>query len=382
MHIGIDITPLLYGRGVSRYTENLVQALAELSSTHLHLYGSTLRQQTELKQKAKKLISESKDPSHHRQTIQAWPPKAHHWMWNVLGVSPLKPVMPEIEVFHSWDWLQPPDADLPLVSTIHDLAILKFPETAHPNIKMMHEYAWKRLKERQAQLIAVSHSTKRDMMEMLDIPAERIHVVHEALPQEIREVSESIDEEEYQRIRARLNLNQPFVFFVGTREPRKNLERLIKAWEPLHKDFQLIIAGESGWDKSASFSAKYPDQLRFLGKVSDQALAVLYGEASVLAYPCLYEGFGLPILEAFYHGTPVLTSNTSSMIEVAGNAAELVNPESIEDIRRGLKIILSESVTDQQKRLQKMIIRLQMFSWKRVAQETLAVYKKAIEERQ
>ena len=114
--------------------------------------------------------------------------------------------------------------------------------------------------------------------------------------------------------------------------------------------------------------------------MSDKVLAVLYSEASLFAYPCLYEGFGLPILEAFYYGTPVVTANVSSMVEVAGNAAELVDPLSVDSIRKGMEVILSETLAEQQKRVQKMVIRLQMFDWQRVAKETMAVYQTAIRE--
>jgi len=162
---------------------------------------------------------------------------------------------------------------------------------------------------------------------------------------------------------------------VGTREPRKNLLRLIEAWKPLQSQIELLIAGESGWDTTENVQEV---GLRFLGQVSDEELSVLYAEAELFAYPSLYEGFGLPILEAFHHGTPVVTSNNSGMIEVAGNAAELVDPLDVSSITKAIEKILSESNDDQKKRLQRMIIRQQMFSWKKVARETLAVYKKAI----
>lgn len=114
--------------------------------------------------------------------------------------------------------------------------------------------------------------------------------------------------------------------------------------------------------------------------MSDQELSVLYAQAQLFAYPSLYEGFGLPILEAFQHGTPVITSDISAMIEVAGNAAELVDPTSVEQITEAIKKILNENKTEQQHRLQRMIIRKQMFNWNKVARQTLAVYQKAVED--
>lgn len=379
IHAGIDVTSILYDRGVSRYTSNLVRSLLRRKEIELSIYGSSLRQHKILKSRINTLLRESvvanKPP---KIAVQSLPPSAQHYAWNWFGVNPVRKQLPEIEVFHSWDWLQPPDKDLPLVSTIHDLAMLKFPETAHPKILTMHKAAWKRLKDRSAQIITVSQASKRDIVELLEFPAKDVHVIYESIPDEVVQVSENLTEEQEDRIKKKLLLSKPFILFVGTREPRKNLERLIKAWQPLAKDFDLLIAGEVGWDDTTNASKYSQPELRFLGKVSDRELAVLYGEASLLAFPSLYEGFGLPILEAFYHGTPVVTSNTSSMPEVTGNAAELVNPESIESIREGLNKVLNESLIQQQQRLQKMIIRMHLFNWDAVADQTIQVYKRAI----
>jgi len=196
---------------------------------------------------------------------------------------------------------------------------------------------------------------------------------------EFFEMAESLTEERNEEIKTEHQLTQPFLLFVGTREPRKNLKRIIEAWQPLAKEYQLVIVGEEGWDESGkeATALQTAGRLRFLGKVSDEVLSVAYGEAEALVFPSLYEGFGLPILEAFYHGTPVITSNVSSMPEVAGNAAELVDPLSVETIRKGIKTILNETPKQQQTRLQKMIIRLQLFNWDRVAEETERVYRLA-----
>ncbi len=379
MQLGIDITSIIYGRGVSRYTANLVTALTQRAELSLALYGSSLRQQAELENFVKR-ISAQRTRANVSSVIQPYPPRLQEILWNKLHLNPVKRLFPKLDVFHSWDWLQPPDRELPLVSTIHDLAILKFPETAHPKILKMHQQAWKVLKEREAQIIAVSQATKQDIVKLLEIPSHRVHVIYESLPIETIQSSKNVTEEEYEQLRQKLHLDQPYILFVGTREPRKNLKRLIEAWIPLAKDFQLVIAGESGWDESDGLAKTVNHKnLRFLGKVSDVELAVLYGEAELFAYPSIYEGFGLPILEAFHHGTPVLTSDISSMPEVAGNAAELIDPQSVESIRKGIEKVLGETPEQQRQRLQKMIIRLHQFSWDRVAEETVKVYQRAIE---
>lgn len=371
MKVGIDFTPAIYDRGVSRYTTNLVRALLNKPRVDLSLYASSFRQAKKLSEKAKQLGA-----TEAQTAFQQLPPSVLGRLWR-MGLQPVKSKLPNIDVFHSWDWLQPPDKDLPLVSTIHDLAILKYPQTAHPQTLKAHQRSWQFLKDRQAEIIAVSQATKKDIIKLLDIPSFRIHVVPEALPYEIQAINEQQTSDQVAAIKQQLALNQPYILFVGTREPRKNLARLIEAWEPLANEVQLIIAGESGWDDSENYEQLA--NLRFLGKVTDQQLNVLYAEAEAFAFPSLDEGFGLPILEAFYHGTPVITSNVAALIEVAGNAAELVDPESVEDIHRGIKKILNENSEQQRQRLQRMIIRMHMFSWHQVAEQTIEVYQQALD---
>lgn len=388
MNIGIDISSLIYDRGVSRYSANLVRALSQEKDINLFLYGASLRQESKLKKIAKEITKDARASV--KIKIQKLPPSLVTRFWD-FGFNPISKIFPNLDLFHSWDWIQPPDKDLPLISTIHDLAILKYPKTAHPKILKRHQKSWKILKQRKAHIIAVSQATKKDIIEYLEIPAHRIHVIYEALPQETARVIDQLGEKKYNQIKEKLKFTKPYLLFVGTREPRKNLKRLIKAWEELSKTHDLIIAGEEGWDETSQNSHKInkqnlekkdtnrdsqTPQPRFLGKVSDQELVVLYSEADCFVYPSLYEGFGLPILEAFSFGTPVVTSNVSSMPEVAGNAAELVNPHSIEEIRKGIETIINEPKIKQKERLQKMIIRLQLFSWHRVATETKQIYER------
>ena len=379
MKVGLDVSSLIYRRGVSRYTSNLMLSLLELRDIELLLYGNSLRAYRQLE---KTLDTKLKSvlPDKYDLFLGKIPPRllAKLWAW---GLHPLKKTMPQVEVFHSWDWLQPPDKNLPLVSTIHDLAILKYPATAHPKILAAHQRSWEVLKRRQAQIITVSEASKRDIVRLLQIPPQRITVTYEALPREVKQASDRLANNVELRVRLKnaLNLQRPYILFVGSREPRKNLERLIKAWAPLANDVSLIVAGEKAWDSSAQFRHQH---LHFLGQVSDLQLAALYHYAELLAYPSLDEGFGLPILEAFSHGLPVLSSNLPVIKELAGNAAHLVNPNSIEDIRAGLEFLLAEEKKAASIRMQQMIIRLQLFNWLRTARLTAGVYRKALEQSQ
>lgn len=373
MKVGIDVSSIVYGRGVSRYTANLVEALLQ-EQTQIALFGSSFRQYSLLQHYVTTLseLHESIDSK-----ILRLPPSVLTQTWKFFRRPTITSLLPTIDIFHSWDWIQPPEDSIPFVSTVHDVAILKYPNTAHPKIVAMHHESWKRLKKRKARIIAVSRTTKQDLIEYLDYPQYLIDVVHEALPKDFVHAAATMTEETYEQIKIELQLNKPYILFVGTQEPRKNLGRLIQAWQTLAKDFDLRIVGDKGWGEAKE---TYTFSPIYMGRVSDKKLSVLYAEASAFVYPSLYEGFGLPILESFYHGTPVITSNLSGMREVAGNAAQLISPESTESILEGIQIILNENLEAQRNRLQRMMIRLQMFSWEKVAKETIAVYRKAIED--
>ena len=248
MKIGIDITPIIYDRGVSRYTSNLVQALAQRSDVELRLYGSSLRQKQRLEEFAQQVCRFRS--GRHQARIQSYPPKVQEFLWNSLGKNQIRKVFPDVEVFHSWDWLQPPDKDLPLVSTIHDLAILRYPETALPKVVKLHQHSWKVLHKQRAQVITVSQATRRDVIELLHFPPQDVHVVYESLPLESLQVSQRLTEERQEQVREQQPLPPQFILCVGTRQPRKNLRRAIEAWWPLRQNVQLIVAGAAGWDQT------------------------------------------------------------------------------------------------------------------------------------
>lgn len=372
MNIGFDLTSLIYQRGVSRYTANLIRSLAALPSVQVSYFGSSWGQNKLLKKLIDQTLPEPLD-----ENIQSYPVSLVNWLWR-FGLNSLKKSLPNIDVFHAWEWQMPPDINIPIVVTIHDLAMLHFKDTANTQTLNAHQQTWKRLQSSNIHVIAVSRATRNDVINLLQIPPFRVHLVHEALPQELYQLTKNMTEQELLQIKNQLHLtNKPFLLFVGTREPRKNLSRLIQAWQPLAKDVDLVIVGESGWGETEL--SPQPVKPIYLGRINDRELSALYTEAAVFVYPSLYEGFGLPILEAFHHWCPVVTSNSSAMVEVAGNAAELIEPESVDSIRHGIVKLLNETPDEQATRSQRMVIRLQMFDWFSTATKTLAVYQTCID---
>jgi len=357
MRIGIDITPVIYGRGVSLYTSNLLRALAELGTQdQLLAFGSSLRAHHHL---------QTVVPDKVKTSLHRYPPSLLNILFNFVHL-PIERLTGPLDVFHAWDWYIPSTKQAKLVSTVHDLALFRFPETAHPQIAQQHRKSLRYLRQVEAQIIAVSEATRDDLIELFDFSPADISVIPEALPEEMKI---AVHDSQIATLRSKHMIQGPFLLCVGVNEPRKNFNLIIQAWQRFKADYSLVIAGAEGWGE-----LNLQDKIIVTGSLDRADLAALYKAADVLIYTSLYEGFGLPILEAFYHQTPVVTSNVSSMPEVAGQAAILVEPSNPEAIADGIEKALNQSL----KLISKGKERLQHFSWQHTAQLTLQLYKKSL----
>lgn len=275
-----------------------------------------------------------------------------------------------VDLFHAPHYVLPPLTPCRSLVTIHDCIHLMFPQYL-PN-RLAHGYAratmWAAA-HRANRVLTVSQTSKRDILRFLNIPAEKIEVIYNAIDERF-----NIDppEEEVFRIRERYQLAGQFVLYAGNIKPHKNLERLIQAFQRVHKSgldqVKLLIIGDEISKYATLRRAVHRFQLhkhvRFLGFVSDQTLAVLYRLASVFVFPSLYEGFGLPPLEAMATGTPVVTSNVSSLPEVVGDAAVLIDPYDHVSIADGIRRVLTDA--DLRATLKrKGLARAREFSWER-----------------
>jgi glycosyltransferase involved in cell wall biosynthesis len=357
MRIGIDISSIPYGTGVSRYTANLVRALIpHLVQDQLILFGSSFRQKQAISSYIQNL--NSKIQSH----LYPFPPSLTSFLFNSLHL-PISWFTGSLDVFHAWDWQVPSAKPGLLISTVHDLSLFKYPGTADPEIQHHHQQTLKILKTQAAAIIAVSQTTKDDLMTLFGIPGDQIYVIPEGLPSETEIL---VTPAGLAEVKQKYNLTKPYFLLVGTQEKRKNLPLQIEAWRHFRHNFDLVLVGKPGGEV-----IKPEPGMIMTGYVTDLELAALYRGASVLLYASLYEGFGLPILEAFYHRLPVVTANLSGMAEVAGEAAVCVDPLRVEMIIMaiGKALEMHESL------VQKGLERLNQFSWDRVAQEHLALYR-------
>lgn len=365
MKIGIDISQIVYGTGVSVYTQNLVENLLQIDHQNEYkLLFSSLRQSLpenfKIQNKKAKII---KFPL---------PPTILEPLWNKWHFPAVERFIGQIDVFHSSDWTQAP-SKAAKVTTIHDFAFLKFPQTAHPKIKAVHLRRFEWIKKEADLVIVVSQATKKDAMEILGIPENKIRVIYEAAPLDLKPVK---DKKKIIEVKKRFKISGDYLLSVATLEPRKNLKRIIQAFCLLKtKGLKLVIAGKQGWGDFKGLKSK---DVIFTGYVTRQDLAALYSGALCLVFPSLYEGFGLPILEAMVCNCPVLTSNVSSMPEVAGQAGLLVDPLDIEEIAGGLGEMVNNKNL-RQDLVKKGFVQVKKFSWEKTARETLKVYQQAYE---
>lgn len=238
------------------------------------------------------------------------------------------------DVFHASTLIAHPPRRPRLTATIHDMTCWLMPEL-HPAANLRAERRFADLLKRADRLIAVSESTKNDAARVLGLNPEKMAVIHSG-------IADSFFDAGSGDVRRRYSLPRPFVLALGTIEPRKNIDALLDAFEALPPDlraeFDLVVAGPMGWASEKTVARL--EAYRYLGYVPERDLAPLTAAAAVFAYPSLYEGFGFPVVQAMAAGVPVVTSNVSSLPEIAGDAAVLVDPRSLAELRGALVNLL------------------------------------------
>ncbi|MGB8643953.1 MAG: glycosyltransferase family 1 protein [Anaerolineae bacterium] len=366
MRIGIDARLIFYQKaGIGQYIMRLTEALAQLDHQDEFTFFTSRKDRTEL----------VTQPNFRHRRL--WTPSHHRFERATLSAE----FLPfNLDVLHSPDFIQPSRTRFPSVITVHDLAFLLYPRFLTK--ESARYYGQVDVATRRArQVIAVSQSTKRDIIRLLGVPEERVTVIYEAA----HPIFRPLDRAQARRhVAERYGIQEDFVLFVSTIEPRKNLPTLLEAIRKLrdiyHVPATLAVAGQQGWlvDQMNEIVTRLhlTEFVRFLGPVSNEELLYLYNAARVFALPSFYEGFGLPPLEAMACGTPVVVSNTSSFPEVVGDAGQLVPPEDVE----AWSVALWRVLTDQNLRdemCEKGLRRTAMFSWERAAREHLAVYYQA-----
>ncbi|HCU73339.1 MAG TPA: glycosyltransferase family 1 protein [Chloroflexi bacterium] len=297
--------------------------------------------------------------------------------WHRLRLPiPIETLLGSLQVFHGPDFTLPPLALARGVLTVHDLTYVQRPQDAHPAQLRFLESAVPRSIDRARLIIAVSETTRRDLMQRYGVRPQRIRVVPNAVGPDFVKV---INKEVLDEVRRRLAVPDKFVLSVGTVQPRKNIDGLASAVSLASRKLNQPIAhlhvGRDGWLHDQVYGAieSGGSKVRFVGHVSDETLRALYSLASVFAFPSHAEGFGLPILEAFACECPVVTSACSGTGEVAGDAAALVDPSDAASIAEGLAQVLSDECYRGDLR-HKGAKRARSYSWDESARLLLEAY--------
>lgn len=272
------------------------------------------------------------------------------------------------DLFHCTNQVRTPPRRIPFTATVHDFTCWKMPEMhSEANVRADREFA-ERVLKRAAGIMAVSEATRRDAIEVLGIAPERVRTIYNG-------VSSA-----YFNAPMPPPPPKPYALFLGTIEPRKNVERLLDAWESLpagvRDAFDLLLAGGAGWRCEATVRRLRAARagVRWLGYFPEALLPELVRGAEVLVYPSLYEGFGLPVAEAMACGTACITSNASSLPEIAGDAALLVNPQSVEEIREALLRLLEHPEERARLGAAGRARAERMFRWERAARQSLEFF--------
>lgn len=378
MPIYLDVSAAVHRRaGLGRYAESLIRALVAVYPGPLALFYNRERG-------VEPLPGLEHLPA--RTVALGYKPwRMAVWLGQLAHIS-FDRLLPGAELFHATEHLLMPLHHTPSVLTIHDLAFRLF-----PHYHKLLNYAFLNLAmplflRRADHLIAISHATRQDLVRLYGVDPGKITVIYEAAdphfhPQPMEEIH---------RVREKYGLPQRFILSLGTIEPRKNYQRLIEALALLRgerriggrglrtEDWRLVISGERGWLYQPFFQRLeelgLEREVFLLGRVPDEDLPALYTAATLFVFPSLYEGFGLPPLEAMACGTPVICSRASSLPEVTGHAALLVDPTDVETLAAAMRSVLEDQALRVEMR-EKGLKQAARFSWEETARQTLRVYR-------
>ena len=371
IHIGLNahllsLSQSYRGAGISWYIINLLKNLAQVSPDFLR-YSAFLRDKSFAGQTSNLNLHFSRWPTQRPMVRILWEQLAQPLVLRRAGV----------DLLHALAFVAPLAAPCPFVVTVYDLSFLRFPEAFRPFNRWYLSYFTANSVKRAKAVITISESTRRDVINLLNAPPERVHTIYCGVDASFRPLPQA----EIDAFKSAHNLPDTFVLYLGTLEPRKNVDGLIRAYARWRQRDPaappLVVAGGKGWYYSQIFelaqSLNLTNAVHFPGYIPQEAMNLWYNAATLFVYPSYFEGFGLPVLEAMACGTPVITSNVSSLPEVAGSAALLVDPVNMEQLSEALADVMRHPDL-RQAMAEQGLVRAATFNWQETAQETVNIY--------
>ena len=389
LRIGIDVRHIR-DYGIGSYIRNLLLALAQRADPHEYLLAGRPQDLRDL-------------PALPERFRKAQFPRSDHGLLNQVTFPLFLSRFP-LDLTHIPLNSVPLAMPRPYVVTVHDMSSLLFPVEGEGWARLRQSYRRLRFRRgllRANRVLAVSQATQTDVETVLGIPPERIRLIYGAVdpkflqplhPADARSAGPNSTDYYRRQFFERYQIHHPYLLYAGTIRPQKNVPRLIEAFSvlkgqlaghPFYAPLKLLIIGDEvsrhPQVRRAVVQTRMEREVRFFGFVSFDTLRLLYEGAEVFVFPSLYEGFGLPPLEAMASGVPVVTSNTSSLPEVVGDAAELVNPENVFDIVRGIRQVLINA-DYRQELIERGRRRAHLFNWAETARQVVEVYQEVAAE--
>ena len=367
--IALELQPCVKQRsGIGVYTYELAKRLK--NDENLNFYGTVFNFLGR-----NDISGDLTDISFNILTNRLMPYGIYRRTWNYIPCPYNRMFNKNAQIYHFFNYIVPPNIKGKVITTIHDIAYLLYPETMDPkNLKRINDGIDYSI-QRSDMIIAVSEYTKKMILEKYNIPDNKVEVVYNSF-------SVSDKYTEYPDLKDKYSIDNPYILYVGNLEPRKNIPRLIKAFSKLKKEnkisHSLVIVGQKSWLFDEIFKTLedegISDQVLFTGFVDNMDKTSFYRHADLFIYPSLYEGFGIPILEAMAMGTPVVCSDSSSMPEVGGDAAFYIDPLDIESIANGIETVLGNEDL-KKSMIEKGYEQIKKFSWDESAEKLKTLYK-------
>ncbi len=380
MKLALELQPCLKNRsGIGIYTYELAKCLQNKSAAQLtgNIFNFFMRND---------LTEELKGLTFPQKYCTLFPYGIYRRIWQVVPVPYRWLFGKDVDITHFFDFIVPKGVYGKVVTTIHDAVWLLYPETmAKKTLKRITQDIQYSI-DRADAIVAVSESTKQDLTSLLQIPEDKIVIASPGV--DVERFQHQYSVAELEQMKEKYNLPDKYVLYMGTLEPRKNIERLVQAFALVHqqpelRQYKLVLAGKKGWQYDSIFARitqlGLEQDVICTGYVDEADKAAIYQQADLFVFPSLYEGFGMPVLEAMAAGVPVVTSNVSSLPEVAGDAALLADPLDVQALADNIQRLLLDDDL-RQSCIAKGYVRCKHFTWERSADILVELYQRLMAE--
>lgn len=374
MKVALELQPLLKHRtGVGWYTFEIIKRLVEQESgiEYSGFYFNFLNR-NQLPEELSNVTSKVCKLMHYR---------VYQRIWNYVPISYSSIFGRKADIYHFFNYLVPPGVKGKVIVTIYDMVFKRFPGTmSNANFKALENNLLKSA-DRADIIITISENSKNEIVQYLGIDPAKIQIVSPGV--DVARYKEDISVSQKEAVKRKYNLPDEYILYLGTLEPRKNVESIIDSFfclrESYNKDIKLVIAGKKGWGFDTIFqrveSYGLQECVDFIGYVEEVDKPAIYNMAEVFMFPSLYEGFGMPVIEAMAAGVPVITSNNSSLPEAAGDAAKLLDPMDTEAMAAELyNILTNSSMRDEM--IKKGLEQSSRFTWENSIEQLVNIYKR------